>query len=131
MGTGSMGQAVGVVNPGHVQCTFPSLIEVILVLWLTRVNGRGVDVCCLQETRFSTRDRKSILSRGFSLYSTCFNGHSRRVSWPVSKPLHAAYALVFADPAERLCVLGVTIKNFPHPMTTLNVLICFDESSCF
>ena len=46
--------------------------------------------------------------RAFSAY---FDGHSRRVTWLVSRRLIATCALVLSDPAGRLCILYVTIKD--------------------
>lgn len=46
----------------------------------------------------------------FVLCSASFDGHSRGVSWLMSKSVKAASALVFTDPAGRLCVLDITIK---------------------
>ncbi len=79
-----------------------------MALWLATLNVRGlrsesrrarlsrdlqrlgVNVCCVQETRFSSHDYEDILSKGFALYSACFDGRSRGVSWLVSKSLKAA-----------------------------------------
>ena len=43
--------------------------------------------------------------------SAYFDGSSRGVTWLVSRRLDATCALVLSDPAGRLCVLDVTIKD--------------------
>lgn len=43
----------------------------------------GVDVCCIQEAQFSTRERKSNHSEMFVVYSACFDSPSVCVSWLV------------------------------------------------
>ena len=78
-----------------------------LLLYLQR---RGIDICCLQETHFDSNFYEGILSRGY-LSSACFDGRSRGVTWLVSRSLDASCALVLSDPAGRLCVLDVTIKD--------------------
>ena len=44
-------------------------------------------------------------------FSAYFDGRSRGVTWLVSRRLDASCALVLSDPAGRLCVLDVTIKD--------------------
>lgn len=51
------------------------------------------------------------MSKMFVIYSASLDGLSRGVSSQVSKSLHAACDLVFTDPAGRLCILDVTIKD--------------------
>ena len=79
-----------------------------LLLYLQR---RGIDICCLQETHFDSNFHEGILSRGYLSFSACFDGRSRGVTWLVSRRLDALCALVLSDPAGRLCVLDVTIKD--------------------
>lgn len=82
---------VSVNRPGR----FPTLIGLIIALYLCSVNGLcmrpenrrailardlqclGEDVCCIQETRFSMCDGEYILSGRFELYSACFDRRSR------------------------------------------------------
>ena len=79
-----------------------------LLLYLQR---RGIDICCLQETHFDSNFYEGILARGYLSFSACFDGRSRGVTWLVSRSLDASCALVLSDPAGRLCVLDVTIKD--------------------
>ena len=44
-------------------------------------------------------------------FSAYFDGHSRGVTWLISRRLDATCALVLSDPVGRLCVLDVTIKD--------------------
>ena len=44
-------------------------------------------------------------------FSAYFDSRSRGVTWQVSRRLVATCALVLSDPAGRLCVLDVTIKD--------------------
>lgn len=69
----------------------------------------GMDVCCLQETWFSTLEY--ILSRKFVLYSAYFDGHLMGVSRLAENSSNAASVLIFADPMDRPSVLDFTIKN--------------------
>ena len=80
-----------------------------LFLYLQR---RGIDICCLQETRFDSNFHKGILSKGYLSFSAYFDGRSRGVTWLISRRLDATCALVLSDPAGRLCVVDVTIKYF-------------------
>ena len=79
-----------------------------LRLYLQR---RGIDICCLQETRFDSNFHEDILSNDYLSFSTYFDGRSRGVTWLVSRRLVATCALVLSDPPGRLCVLDVTIKD--------------------
>lgn len=69
----------------------------------------GIDVCCIQETRFSTLGRKYFLTGRF-LYLACLDGRSGSVSWIVSKSLNIAYALVVQDSVGKHCMLDDTIE---------------------
>lgn len=69
----------------------------------------GIDVCCIQVTRFSTLDRKYVLAGRF-VYSDCLKGPSEGVSWLVSKSLNEAYALVFQDSVAKSCLLDDIIE---------------------
>ena len=44
-------------------------------------------------------------------FSAYFDGRSRGVTWLISRRLDTTCALVLSDPADRLCVLDVTIKD--------------------
>ena len=55
--------------------------------------------------------REGILSRDYLSFSAYFDGRSRGVTWLISRRLDATRALVLSDPADRLCVLDVTIKD--------------------
>ena len=79
-----------------------------LLLYLQR---RGIDICCLQETHFDSNFHEGILARDYLSFSACFDSRSRGVTWLVSRRLDASCALVLSDPAGRLCVLDVTIKD--------------------
>ena len=79
-----------------------------LFLYLQR---RGIDICCLQETRFDFNFHEDILSKDYLSFSACFDGRSRGVTWLISRRLGATCALVLSDPAGRLCVVDVTIKD--------------------
>ena len=79
-----------------------------LLLYLKR---RGIDICCLQETHFDSNFHESILSRDYLSFSAYFDGRSRGVTWLISRRLDATCALVLSDPAGRLCILDVTIKD--------------------
>lgn len=70
----------------------------------------GWMTCCVEQIRFSTRDYGCILSKRFVPHSPCFDGSSRSVSWLVGKSLDAAYAVVFANSVDRLCVLDAAIN---------------------
>ena len=76
-----------------------------LLLYLQR---SGIDICCLQETHFDSNFHESILSRDYLSFSAYFDGRSRGVAWLISRRLDA---LVLSDPAGRLCILDVTIKD--------------------
>ena len=71
----------------------------------------GIDICCLQETRFDSNFHEGILSRNYLSFSAYFDGRYRGVTWLISRHLDATYALVLSDPADRLCILDVTIKD--------------------
>ena len=79
-----------------------------LFLYLER---RGIDICCLQETRFDSNFHEDILSKDYLSFSAYFDGRSRGVTWLISRRLDATCALVLSDPAGRLCVVDVTIKD--------------------
>ena len=79
-----------------------------LFLYLQR---RGIDICCLQETRFDSNFHEDILSKDYLSFSAYFDGRSRGVTWLISRRLDATCALVLSDPAGRLCVVDVTIKD--------------------
>ena len=72
---------------------------------------RGIDICCLQETRFDSNFHESILSRDYLSFSAYFDGRSRGVTWLMSRRLDATCALVLSDLTGRLCVLDITIKD--------------------
>ena len=72
---------------------------------------RSIDICCLQETRFDSNFHEGILSKDYLSFSAYFDGRSKGVTWLVSRRLDASCALVLSDPAGRLCVLDVTIKD--------------------
>jgi len=78
---------------------------------LERLKSREVDICCIQETRFDSNFRESILSEVYEPFSACFDGRSRGVSWLFSRNLHASCSLVFSDPTGRLCVVDATIEG--------------------
>lgn len=81
-------------RPELVQYRRAALIGLIMALWLACLNAlslwsnsrivmlsrelqrHGMNVCCIQETRFSTRDQESIRFSVFALHSTCFDGRS-------------------------------------------------------
>ena len=71
----------------------------------------GIDICCLQETCFDSNFHEGILSRDYLSFSAYFDGRSRGVTWLISRRLVATCALVLSDPAGRLCILDVTIKD--------------------
>ena len=71
----------------------------------------GIDICCLQEACFDSNFHEDILSKDYLSFSAYFDGRSRGVTWLVSRRLVATCALVLSDPAGRLCVLDVTIKD--------------------
>ena len=71
----------------------------------------GIDICCLQETRFDSNFHEGILSKDYLAFLEYFDGRSSGVTWLVIRRLIATCALVLSDPAERLCVLDVTIKD--------------------
>ena len=52
-----------------------------------------------------------MLRRTNSPSTECFDGRSRGVTWLISRRLDATCALVLSDPADRLCVVDVTIKD--------------------
>ena len=79
-----------------------------LLLYLQR---RGIDICCLQETHFDSNFYEGILAKDYLSFSACFDSRSRGVTWLVSRRLDASCTLVLSDPAGRLCVLDVTIKD--------------------
>ena len=79
-----------------------------LFLYLQR---RGIDICCLQETRFDSNFHEDILSKDYLSFSAYFDGRSRGVTWLISRRLDDTCALVLSDPAGRLCVVDVTIKD--------------------
>ena len=79
-----------------------------LFLYLQR---RSIDICCLQETRFDSNFHEDILSRDYLSFSAYFDGRSRGVTWLISRHLDATCALVLSDPAGRLCVVDVAIKD--------------------
>ena len=66
---------------------------------------------CLQETRFDSNFHEDILSKDYLSFSAYFDGRSRGVTWLISRRLDATCALVLSDPAGRLCVVDVTIKD--------------------
>ena len=72
---------------------------------------RGIDICCLRETHFDSNFHEDILSKDYLSFSAYFECRSRSVTWLVSIHLVATCALVLSDPAGRLCVLDVTIKD--------------------
>ena len=74
---------------------------------LLYLQHRGIDICCLQETRF----HEGILSMNYLSFSAYFDGRSRGVTWLINRRLDATRALVLSHPADRLCVLDITIKN--------------------
>ena len=78
---------------------------------------RGIDICCLQEIRFYSKFHESILSRDNLSFSAYFDGRSRGVPLLVSRRLVATCALILSDPAGRLCVLDVTIKDKEFQLT--------------
>lgn len=89
-------------NPKDLRC-----------LWNFRqVGGKDIEVpqnfkkgdnCCAIGSEYAADLIMKAFCLGWrSLYSTCFDGRSRG---------EGECALVTADPAGRLCVLGVTIKN--------------------
>ena len=53
-----------------------------LFLYLQR---RGIDICCLQETRFDFNFHEDILSKDYLSFSACFDGRSRGVTWLISR----------------------------------------------
>ena len=57
-----------------------------LLLCLQR---RGIDICCLQETRFDSNFHEDILSKDYLSFSAYFEGRSRGVTWLVSRRLVA------------------------------------------
>ena len=79
-----------------------------LLVYLQR---RGIDICCLQETHFDSNFHEGVLSRDYLSFSAYFDGRSRGFTWLISRRLDASCALVLSDPAGRLCVLDVTIKD--------------------
>ena len=79
-----------------------------LRLYLQR---RDIDICCLQVTRFDSNFHEDILSRDYLSFSAYFDGRSRGITWLVSRRLVATCVLVLSDPAGRLCVLDVAIKD--------------------
>ena len=85
-----------------------------LLLYLQR---RGIDICCLQETRFDSNFHEGILSRDYLSFSAYFDGRSRGITWLISRRLDATCALVVSDPAGRLCILDVTIKDKAFQLT--------------
>ena len=80
----------------------------LLFLYLQR---RGIDICCLQETCLDSKFHEGIPSRDYLSISAYFDGRSRGVTWLISRRLDATCALVLSDPAGRLCVVDVTIKD--------------------
>ena len=48
-----------------------------LFLYLQR---RGIDVCCLRETRFDSSFHEDVLSKDCLSFSACFDGRSRGVT---------------------------------------------------
>lgn len=108
-----------------LQCLWVRLAHDLQCLW--------VNVCCIQQTWFSTCNSEYILSK--VLYSTYFDRHSGGVSSLVSKSLDVTCALVFADPLGRLYMLDIAIRNitirlfislgFVSSVTMWNSRICF------
>ena len=100
-----------------------------MAIFLASLNGRGlrneskqsqlirtlqhldVNICCLQETHFIPSDYLNVLTKRYDLFSAYFDSHSRGVSWLISHSLKATCSLVFADPAGRICVVDITIKE--------------------
>ena len=78
---------------------------------LSYLQRRGIDICWLQETHFDSNFHEGVLSRDYLSFSAYFDGRSRGVTWLISRHLDASCALVLSDPAGRLCVLDVTIKD--------------------
>ena len=78
---------------------------------LLYLQHRGIDICCLQETRFDSNFHEDILSKDHLSFSAYFESSSRGVTWLVSRRLVAMWALVLSDPTGRLCVQDVTIKD--------------------
>ena len=129
MATGSMSQTVNVLTPAMFSPGTQPLYMFMMDLRLASLNGRGqrsdsrrshlllylqcrgIDICCLQETRFDSNFHESILSRDYLSFSAYFDGRSRGVTWLISRRLDATCALVLLDLAGRLCVLDVTIKD--------------------
>ena len=72
---------------------------------------RGLDIWCLQETRFDSNFHVGILSKNYLAFLAYFDGRSRGITRLVSRRLIATCALVLSNPAGRLCVLDVTIKD--------------------
>ena len=72
---------------------------------------RSIDICSLQVARFDCNYHKCIRSNNYIAFSAYFDGRSRGVPWLVSRRLVTMCTLIFSDPADRLGVLDVTIKN--------------------
>ena len=75
----------------------------------------GIDICCLQEIRFDSNCHEGILLKDYLALSAYFDGHSRGVTWLLSRRLIATCALVLSDPVSRLCVLGVQLIGVYGP----------------
>lgn len=69
-----------------------------------------IDVCCLEETQFSTRDHEDIMCNKFVLYLP-FTRIMRGVSWLERISVEAACALIFEDTADMHCTLDITTKD--------------------
>lgn len=69
------------------------------------LNCLGVSVCCVYVTDLQLAAGNTFYLGGV-LYLACFEGCSGGIFWLVSKFWDAVCALVFADSAGRLCVLG-------------------------
>lgn len=70
-----------------------------------------MNVCVLQETQFHTGDHDGILSSEFQFFSAYYDGRSIGVSCLVRCSLEVACTLALADPAHRVYLLVVLIKD--------------------
>ena len=88
-------------------------------LRLASLNGRGLWsesrrshlLLYLQRRGIDSNFHESILSRDYLSIPAYFDGRSRGITRLISRRLDATCALVLSDPAGRLCILDVTIKD--------------------
>ena len=78
---------------------------------LLHLRRRGIDICCLQETRFDSNFHESILLKDYFAFPAYFDGRSRDVNWVIGRHQITTCALVHSDPTGRLYILDVTIKD--------------------